>query len=205
MKSTHRGLPHLLDALLRVLRWHRRTLAAFAAAIAVFASLSLLQPSQPATTTAIVASKDLAPGTVLAASDMHRIEVPRDVCPSGSQADASAFVGKTINTPVSERTVLTDALVATGQALARPGYVVMSVPLPNASLAELLRPGTMIDILSPGKGVIASHARVVGSTTQAAGLGIGGSQRAILAEVSSDSASLIAAASQMGALTVAVR
>ena len=65
------------------------------------------------------------------------------------------------------------AAVADGERLARPGWVVVALPLPNDALAALVRPGVEIDLFGSDGAVVASQVRVLAACSAAAAVGLG--------------------------------
>jgi pilus assembly protein CpaB len=199
-------LPRALDALVRVLRWHRRWIAAAAAFVAVFAGIGVLQPHRTPTLTVVAAAHDLPGGTTLAASDLLRLELPTDAAPDGVVPDAASLVGRVVNAPVTARTPITRATVSTGSELARPGFVVVAVPLANEALVGLLTAGTHLDLIGAGKaGVVASNVRVVAAPSAQGGSILSSASRALLVEVTPETAAALAGALDAGGITIAVR
>ncbi|WP_040158495.1 SAF domain-containing protein [Nigerium massiliense] len=199
-----------VDDLVRALRWRRRPLAAVAAAIAVFCVVIALQPPSPATVGVVTVTRDLPGGTVLAQSDVEVTQLPPGSVPGAALTDAGAAVGRTINGPLTRLSAVTEATVASGQQLARPGFVVAALPLTDAAIASVLRVGAHIDIIGPagGKvGVVASDVRVV-AVPQTASEGLGGfsgSERVALVELKPQVAAQLAGATQAGDLTLTLR
>ena len=206
MNSSRSSLPKALDAVVRVLRWHRRWIAAAAAFLAVFSAIGVLQPHRTPTVPVVAAARDLPGGTTLAASDLLRLELPAEAAPDGVESDPARFVGRVVNGPVTARSAITRATVSTGADLAREGYAVVAVPLANGALSGLLQAGVHVGLIASGKaGVVASDVRVVAAPApEGSGL-LGAGQRVLLVEVSPDAAARIAAALDAGGLTVAVR
>lgn len=199
-------LPRALDAVVRVLRWHRRWIAAAAAFLAVFSAMGVLQPHRTPTVVVVAAAHDLPGGTRLAASDLLRLDLPLDAAPDGVVADAASLVGRVVNAPVTARSPITRATVSTGADLTRPGHVVVAVPLPNEALAGLLTAGAHIDLIGPGKlGVVAPDARVVAAPSAEGGGILSTSQRVLLVEVTPETAATLAGALDAGGVTIAVR
>ncbi len=188
------------------MRWHRRSIAAVTAFVAVFAGVSAASPPRTPTVTVVAAGRDLSGGTTLAASDLVRISLPTDAAPDGAESDPVALVGRTLNAPVTARSVVTRASVSTGVALARPGHVVFAITLPNPALASLIEAGTHLDVIAANKGAtIASDVRVVAAPEPETSMLSGSGQRLLLVEVTPDTAAKLAAAAEAGGLTVAVR
>ncbi len=192
----------------RFFYFRRRALAVLATVLAVFATVSALQPDRGETVPVLAAARDLPGGTVLAAGDLVPLSLPAGAAPGAAVSEASELVGRALNGPVSARSVLTRAAVATGQSLARPGYVVVALPLDNDALAPLVAPGARIDLIDPSGAsgaVLASDVRVVGAPSSASGLSLGAPDRAALIEVLPEVATKVAAATRSGGLTIALR
>ena len=188
----------------RLLYLNRRTLAVLCAFLAVLAALAALSPERAGGVIVIAAADDLPAGTVLAATHRTDIELPADAVPDGAARAASDVEGRILGAPVTRRTPLTTASVASGERLARPGFVVVALPLPDDALAPLVKPGTRLDLMDSSGSLVASEVRVVAAPDAAAGLGLGASSRAALIEVQPEVAMRIAA-EHSGRLTVAVR
>lgn len=197
------ALPRGLDAVVRVLRWHRRWFAALAAFLAVFTAIGAFQPDRTPTVAVLAAARDLPGGTTLSASDLLVVQLPADAVPGGSSAEASTLVGRVLNAPVTARSPLTQASVSTGAALARAGYVVIGVPLTGSALAGLIQVGSRVDLIASAGGPVASDVRVVATPSSAGSGMLSGPTSAVLLEVTPDAAARIAAALDHGALTIA--
>lgn len=195
-----------MDAVARVLRWHRRSIAAVAVFVAVWTGLSVLRPEPAPTVSVAAASRDLPGGAVLAAGDLVVMALPPDAVPGRSVSDVGALVGRTLNAPVTARSPITEASVATGASLAKPGYAVMAVPVQSESLAGLLQAGTRVDLISSGEGgLIASDVRVLTSPETSGGGMLSSGKSAVLVEVSPGAAARLAKALDLGGVTIAVR
>lgn len=202
----HHHLPKTLDAVARVLRWHRRSIAAVAAFLAVFAGLSALRPASEPTVAVAAAARDLPGGAVLTSTDLTVVQLPSGAVPAGSVPDVGALVGRTLNAPLSARSPVTETSVATGSALARPGYSVMVVPLPDPALASLLKAGSRVDLIASGKsGVIASDVRVLASPSSSGGGMLSSASQTVLVEVTPTAAAKVAEALNLGEITLAIR
>jgi len=175
-----------------------------AAFVAVLALVGQFQPQRTPTVTVVAAARDLPAGTKLAASDLIRLELGADVVPSGSVGAPDRLAGAVLNGPVTARTPITSATVATGAALASPGFVVMAVPMPSAALADVVKAGSRIDLIA-SKGPVASNVRVVAAPAPVASGMLTPAERVLLVEVSLDAAGAVAAAVDSGTLTVTVR
>lgn len=193
-------------SLRRLVHVRRRTLAALAAGLAVLALLAVFAPPRAELTGVVAAARDLPGGTVLAASDLTTVELPAAAVPAGALPDAAAAVGLTLNGPLSARSPVTETSVAAGQGLARPGHVIVALPLANQTLAPLVTPGVRLDLLDSGSGeALATDVRVVAvPESQASGFGSAPS-RAALVEVLPEIATRLAVAAQSGGVAIALR
>lgn len=184
---------------------HRRALAACCTFVAVLAALHVLAPPRVEGVGVLTAAADLPAGTVLAAAHLRPSTLPPDTVPADAARSPADLVGQTLTGPVSARSVLTASTVATGQRLARPGHVVIALPLTDAALTPLVRPGAALDLFDAAGKRVAQGVRVVAAPDAGgSGLGgMGGSSRAALIEVPPEVATAIATAGA-GGLTIAV-
>jgi len=147
-------LAELLHTVRRTVDWHRRTIAAALAGVAVLASLSTLAPKHPPTREVWAAAHDLAGGSPLRAADVVLTRIPLTLLPVGALQSGSTVVGRLLAAPVRRGEPLTDvrllgpSLLA---ALGRPGQVAVPVRLADgAAAAALARPGEVVDVLAVG-------------------------------------------------------
>lgn len=198
----------LTDALTRTIRWHRRSLAALAAGLAVLCGLMAVRPALPESSVVVAAARDLPGGTTLAEADLVEVSLPAGTVPAGAATEASGVVGRTINGPLARLSVVTEASVAQGQSLARRGMVVAALPLTDAALAGLVSPGSRIDIIGPkagSAGVLATDVRVVATPGPSDQGMLASDRRVLLVEVTPAVAAQLAAAAGDGGVTLAVR
>ena len=147
-------LADLLHAVRRTIDWHRRTIAAVLAGVAVLASLSALAPKHPPTRAVWAAAHDLSGGSPLRPTDVVLTRLPQAVVPAGALESGSTVVGRLLAAPVRRGEPLTDvrllgpSLLA---ALGRPGQVAVPVRLADgAAAAAIARPGEVVDVLAVG-------------------------------------------------------
>src|SRR3954454_7864733 len=147
-------LAELLHTVRRTIDWHRRTIAALLAGVAVFASLSALAPKHPPTLEVWSAAHDLAGGSPIRAADIVLTRIPSTLVPAGALQAGSTVVGRLLAAPVRRGEPLTDvrllgpSLLA---ALGRAGQVAVPVRLADgAAAAALARPGEVVDVLAVG-------------------------------------------------------
>ncbi|WP_141015412.1 SAF domain-containing protein [Nocardioides sambongensis] len=129
----------------RVLR-RRRLLAAAATAVAVAAGLSAVAPTAPATSTVVVASRDLPAGALLGAGDLTVRELPDGAVPDGT---LTAPAGAVLAGSVRRGEPITDARVV-GAGLLPDGdeRVVVPLRLSDSEQAALLGAGDLIDLVA---------------------------------------------------------
>ena len=156
----------LIDPLVRAFRWHRRWFAAILASIAVLATLSVLSPAASGTVPVVVAARELAGGSTIAAADLVVLAYPADAVPDAAFAEPSGLVGGEVVATVPARRPLTRADLLTAGSLVAAGKVAVPVRFSDADTAAILSVGSRIDILgqrSPGAAVatVAGDVRVV--------------------------------------------
>lgn len=200
---TKRSLP---PALRRTLYLRRRQLAALCAFLAVLAALLALSPSAAPAVTVYGARTALPAGTVLAAEHLAPLALPPDVVPEGAALAEADVLGRALGAPVSARTVFTQATVSQGLRLARPGHVVVALPVTDGAIAGLVRPGARIDIIDPAGEVLATDVPVITPPDASSGTGLdfGGPSRSVLVEVPEQIAAKLASQG-LTSLTVALR
>ena len=189
-------LPH-------VLRLRRRPLAALCTFLAVVTALLALAPRPVDSRPVVVAARPLPAGTVLAPGDLSLRSLPLDAIPDGAAAQVPDVTGATLSGPMTAGRVVTEASIATGERLARPGLVVVALPLPSSAIAALVRPGAAIDLIGADGGTLAADVRVLSAPDSTNGLGSG--SRAALVEVTPQVASQLAQRSAVDTITIAVR
>lgn len=138
-------LTQTVRGLRRGLLRRRRVVAAVFAGLAVLSAIRAAAPPPTPTEEVLVASRDLATGTVLTGSDLLRTRLPAGAVPTGVVADA---VGRTLAAPVRRGEPVTDVrLVGPGLTAGAAGLVAMPVRLPDAGMVDLLQVGDRIDLL----------------------------------------------------------
>lgn len=143
----------------RVVQWLRpdwtRTVAArriAAAGLVVLAGIAALR-SAPDTDHAVVvvAARDLRPGTALTAEDVRLENRSTATVPDGASTDLETVIGATLAGPARRSEVLTDVrLLGTRLAESSAGPGARLVPLHPAdpALADLVRPGDVVDVVA---------------------------------------------------------
>jgi len=176
-RRTVAAMPPALSArarrwpLVRAISWHRRLVAAAAAAAAVAFMLEAAEPAGPPTSTAVVASRDLAAGAVIGDDHVRRAAIDLSALPDGALGMADV-VGRTLAGPVRAGEVLTDARLLSPSLMAGydTGLVGAPVRLADPGVARLLRTGDRVDVIAaggetlidaPATGLVVAGAQVV--------------------------------------------
>jgi Flp pilus assembly protein CpaB len=97
----------------------------------------------------VVAARDLAAGTELAASDLRIVSMPLGIVPAGSSRRAAGLIGRVAAGAVRRGEALTDARVV-GPGLAAglaPGDTAAAVRIADPDTAALVRVGDRVDVL----------------------------------------------------------
>ena len=133
-------------AVRRAVLARRRLLAALLTAVAVASGIRAAAAPPPAAVEVTVAARDLPAGTVLGPRDLRTVGFAPGSVPSGSAPDA---VGRTLAAPLRAGEPVTDVRVV-GPALTEgyPGLSAVPVRLPDAGMADLLRVGDVVDLVS---------------------------------------------------------
>jgi pilus assembly protein CpaB len=110
-----------------------------------------VQPSAAAGPSAhvVVAARDLAAGTELAAADLRLVSMPTGIVPAGSSSRAAGLIGRVAAGAIRRGEALTDARVV-GPGLTAglaPGETAVPVRVADADAAALVRTGDLVDVL----------------------------------------------------------
>ncbi|ALG06459.1 SAF domain-containing protein [Kibdelosporangium phytohabitans] len=140
----------------------RRIIAAALLAIAVFL---MVRPNQAAEAGMLVAARDLAPGTTLAASDLKLVRAPPAVIPKRALAEVSAAAGQVLTGAASAGEPITSVRLLgpenTRLTTGSPDATAVPIRLADEGVADLLSPGARVDIVAPDQTVLAAGATVV--------------------------------------------
>lgn len=188
-----------------------------AGALVLLAVAIAVRPG-PGTTTVLVAAHDLAPGSTLTEDDVTTRELPQRAVPDGAMTDPAAVAGRLLAGAARAGEPITDVRLTGAElmALQAPDGDAATVPvrLSDPGVAELLHPGSTVDVVSGGEReagpvVLAERATVVTVLDEeATGVGLaGGAQRGRLVVVllPRDAATRVAAASLTQPLAVTLR
>lgn len=146
-----------------------------AAGLVILAGVAALRPdSDDDRAQVVVAARDLHPGAALTADDLRLEKRLVPTIPDGSQSDIDTVVGSTLAGPARRGEVLTDVRLLSrrlAESAAGPDARIVPVHPADSALADLVRPGDVVDVVaasesaSPsapkGPSVIANDAIVV--------------------------------------------
>jgi Flp pilus assembly protein CpaB len=148
--------PSVLDRLRRALRpdWSRTPTArrCLAAALVLLAAVAAWRGDPRADYTDVVVTvRDLSPGVELTVADVHVEARTAAAVPVGAHTRVDAVVGSTLAGPARRGEVLTDVRLLgprLAEAAAGPDARIVPIPLADAALMDLLRPGDIVDIVA---------------------------------------------------------
>jgi pilus assembly protein CpaB len=114
----------------------------------------------------VKAESQLPGGTVISAADLVLDRVVASDVPEGVLTDPNALVGKTLAAPVAENQIMTLLATTVARTSVPPGHVLAPLRLTDSALADLLRPGDVVDVIAADPeaeqaAVVAAGARVV--------------------------------------------
>ncbi|WP_328991276.1 SAF domain-containing protein [Kribbella sp. NBC_01245] len=158
----------LRHRLLRAVRWHRRSLAAVAAAAGVYLALTALAPAPPPTVRVLAAARDLPGGERLLPGDLRVVAIPPEFIPTGALRPETSAARRTLAAPIRAGEILTDARFVSpalvSSALVRraggAGVVAYPVRFDDAEVVALLRVGDRIDVYAATSTTSALAARL---------------------------------------------
>jgi pilus assembly protein CpaB len=165
----------------------------------------------------VVAGRDLAPGTLLSQPDLAIRSLPADAVPSGAMTSREVVIGRVLASAVRSGEPLTDVRLVgpadTALTTGDPNSATVPVRLADPDVADLLRPGVRVDVVTldpdhQANPVLAENATVV-TTRDTEGHGTAGGQgqagRLVLVALPRQSATQLAAASLRQPVTVTLR
>lgn len=134
----------------RTLRWHRRTIGIVAAVLCFMTTLSVLAPMTSRSGEAVVvASRNLAVGSVLSADDLQTVHIPAHFLPTDWQSDPAVLLGATTTGPIAKGSVFTTASTRSGPDPG-DGRVVVPFRVADKSVVALIRVGDRISVIGTG-------------------------------------------------------
>lgn len=194
-----------------------------AVALVVLAGALALRPAgarEAEQADVVVAAKDMAPGSLLSRADVSIRQLPAAVIPSGALTNRATAVGRVLATPIRAGEPLTDIRLVgpadTALTTGDPNAATVPVRLADPDVADLLRPGIRVDVVTldpdhQSDPVLAENATVVtvretaGSSGGVAGSGQNQAGRLVLVALPRQLATRLAAASLRQPVTVTLR
>jgi pilus assembly protein CpaB len=215
--------PLLRDRLATSLRgdgWSRPVVLRrlLAVVLILLAAVLALRPG-PATATVLVAARDLMPGSTLTPADVEPRPMPAGLVPAGAITEVSTVDGRVLAGAARHGEPITDVrLLGTelSRLLAPDGdFATVPVRLSDPDVAELLAPGSTVDVVSVGERssrptVLAERATVLTVLDDATAGGLGQTARGqrgrlVAVILPRAAATQVAAASLSQSLTVTLR
>lgn len=210
--------PSPLSRLTGILRpdWSR-TLAArrvLAGGLVVLAAVAAWRDDPRADhTEVVVTTRDLSPGTELTADDVRLESRTASTIPDGSRADIASVVGATLAGPARRGEVVTDVRLLgprLAESAAGPDARIVPLPLADAALVDLVRPGDIVDIVAaPASSdeetsarLIATDAVVVLVSAKESGSSRGSAGRVVLVALPAAAAKTVAGVALVQAVTL---
>ena len=183
----------------------RRTAAALLAVLAVALAAATLLHGREHTVPVLVAARDVPAGSTLTVDDVRTRDLPVAYAPAGALHEADAAVGRILTGSARSGEPITDVrlvgrestLLATGD----PDAVAVPVRLTDAAVADLLRPGSRVDVVGE-PAVLANDAVVV---TVRPSEGVSAKGRLVVVALPRQAAAKVAAASLAQPVTVTLR
>jgi Flp pilus assembly protein CpaB len=134
-----------------------------AAALVVFAGFLALRPVRDAPM--LVAHHDLAAGTVLSTSDLKVVRAPPALVPSGALTDPAKATTQVLAGAAAAGEPITSARLLGPENIrltaGRSDAAAVPVRLADDGIAELLPPGSHVDVVGPDQEVLAEDAVVL--------------------------------------------
>ncbi|MGE2721511.1 SAF domain-containing protein [Mycolicibacterium celeriflavum] len=205
--------PSPIHRLTEILRpdWTRTVLARRIAAggLVILAAVAALRPDpDDERVDAVVAARDLSPGSQLTTDDVRVERLSAATLPDGIQSDFTAVVGATLTGPVRRGEALTDVRLLTprlAEAAVGPAARIVPLTLDETAVLDLIRPGDVVDVLAAGEEsdtrVVATDAIVVLVSEKPSGPGAG-VDRVVLVALPAHAAHEVAAATLVQTVTL---
>lgn len=160
---------------------HRGAIAALLAVLLVWSLTSVLRPAPPELVPVLVAARDLAPGTTLAAGDLAVASLPPAARPADAPGSPDDLVGRQVVVPLRSGDAVLARHLLTSSLLQGYGADTVASPLrlPDTAALAVLRPGDVVDVIAATAGaatslgesrasVVASRVRVLLTSASAA-------------------------------------
>jgi Flp pilus assembly protein CpaB len=194
-----------------------RTVAArrlLAGALVILAAVAALREDpRDHRTDVVVAVRELSPGVALTGEDVRLETRTVPTVPEGAQRRVDAVVGKTLAGPVRPGEVLTDVRLLSprlAESAAGPNARIVALPLADAALLDLVRPGDVVDIVAAPPAadtetetrLIATDAVVILVSEKDSGIAARSGNRVVLVALPTAAAKTVAGAALVQAVTL---
>lgn len=183
----------------------RRTAAALLAVLAVALAAATVLHGRENTVPVLVAARDVPAGATLTGDDVRIRDLPTAYAPAGALHEPGAAVGRILTGSARAGEPITDVRVvgreSTLLATGSPDAVAVPVRLTDAAVADLLRPGSHVDVVGD-PAVLAADAVVV---TVRPSEGVSAKGRLVVVALPRPVAAKVAAASLAQPVTVTLR
>jgi len=161
----------------------------------------------------VVTTRDLTPGAELTADDIRLETRTASTIPDGSRVDIDSVVGATLAGPARRGEVVTDVRLLgprLAESAAGPDARIVPLPLADAALVDLVRPGDVVDIVAaPASAdpetearLIATDAVVVLVSAKENGSTAGSAGRVVLVALPAAAAKTVAGVALVQAVTL---
>jgi Flp pilus assembly protein CpaB len=203
--------PNPLTALVRFLTTHRRFVATGAAMTCVFALAIIASGRDEDQVNVVTASARIEAGHMITESDLTTQTMPVAVVPDAALTSSEDAIGRMSAATLSRGSILTrDNLVAESGRATTPGHLILPVHLAQADLLKLIHPGDRIALLitdgATNQTSIAEDVLVVAiPEADPGGFMSASDPEYVLVDVPNETAAILASASVMSTITIALR
>lgn len=187
--------------------WHRRVVAALAAALCVAGIVGVAQAPPPAGEPVVAARAPIPVGHRLTEDDLTLVDVPPHLITDSALRGLDDAVGAVTAVALDEHQPITGHALLRG-GTAEDGRALVPIRVADDDLRSLLIPGTtasLVVALGEAPQVVTNQARVATPATQPGGGTLSSAQSSrgmIVVDVPSDVASVVAVLGQSGQLAV---
>ncbi|SDN40486.1 SAF domain-containing protein [Allokutzneria albata] len=184
----------------------RRLLTAILLALAAF--LACAPPAE--SVNVLVASRDLAPGAVLNADDVRAHAFATDSVPDGALAAATPVAGRLLVGAARRGEPLTDLRLAgpalTGLVTGDAQAAAVAVRPADPGVADLLRAGSRVDVITQDSAVLAEDAAVLAVRSENEGRSVAHrADRLVVLALTREDATKVAAAALTRPVAITLR
>jgi Flp pilus assembly protein CpaB len=183
----------------------RRVAAALLGVLALALAAATLLHGREHAVPVLVAARDVPAGSTLTPDDVRIRDLPAAYAPAGALPEPGAAVGRILTGSARTGEPITDVRLvgreSTVLATGDPNAVAVPVRLTDAAVADLLRPGSRVDVVGD-PGVLANDAVVIAVRPSE---GVSAKGRLVVVALPRSAAAKVAAASLAQPVTVTLR